>query len=170
MALLTAKDDEHAMDQAKDLLRTQAYGNYKLSAVEKHEPIKMKMKEDVTTDMLSGRETGGHSNGLKSFKVRLQDQIKAPEEEKPSTTKARSSIATHDNENVTAKIDKPFEDSFAESTEKDKPPFDGPYTKAKGNIKDKSGAIHTPMSRAKDLAKTAMKKIKSETMMGKISN
>jgi hypothetical protein len=132
------------------------------------------VKEDVTTDMLSGRETGGHSNGLKSFKVRLQDQIKAPEEEKPSTTKARSSIDTHDNENVTAHLDKkyakPFEGSFAESTEKDKPPFDGPYTKAKGNIKDKSGAIHTPMSRAKDLAKKAMNKIKNETMMGKISN
>ena len=46
-------------------------------------------------------------------------------------------------------------------------PIDPPYTKAKGNIKDKSGAIHTPMSRARDLAKTAMKKVKSEMMMGK---
>ena len=56
----------------------------------------------------------------------------------------------------------------AEAVEKDnKPPFDPPYTKAKGNIKDKSGAIHTPMSRARDLAKTAMKKVKSEMMMGK---
>jgi hypothetical protein len=54
----------------------------------------------------------------------------------------------------------------AESVDKDKPPFDGPYTKAKGNIKDKSGAIHTPMSRARDLAKTAMKKVKTE-MLGK---
>ena len=47
-----------------------------------------------------------------------------------------------------------------------KPPFDGPYTKSKGNIKDKSGAIHTPMSRARDLAKNAMKKVKTE-MLGK---
>ena len=54
----------------------------------------------------------------------------------------------------------------AESVEKDKPPFDGPYTKSKGNIKDKSGAIHTPMSRARDLAKNAMKKVKTE-MLGK---
>ena len=54
----------------------------------------------------------------------------------------------------------------AEAVDKDKPPFDGPYTKAKGNIKDKSGAIHTPMSRARDLAKTAMKKVKTE-MLGK---
>ena len=44
MALLTAKNDQEAMEQAKDLLRTHAYRHYKLSAVEKHEPIKMKMK------------------------------------------------------------------------------------------------------------------------------
>jgi hypothetical protein len=37
-------------------------------------------------------------------------------------------------------------------------------------VKDKSGAVHSPMSRAKDLAKKAFKKVKNETMMGKISN
>ena len=46
-------------------------------------------------------------------------------------------------------------------------PFDGPYEKnkgdEKGNIKDKSGAIHTPMSRAKDLARQAFKQIQSKT-------
>jgi hypothetical protein len=48
MALLTAKNDEDAVSQAHDLLRTDAYRNYKLSAVEKHEPIKnIKMKEEV---------------------------------------------------------------------------------------------------------------------------
>ena len=46
-------------------------------------------------------------------------------------------------------------------------PFDGPYTSTKKNVKDKSGAVHTPMSRAKDLAQQAMKRVKSETMMGK---
>ena len=39
-----------------------------------------------------------------------------------------------------------------------KVPFDGPYTKVKNTVTDKSGAKHTPMSRAKDLARTAMKK------------
>jgi hypothetical protein len=38
------------------------------------------------------------------------------------------------------------------------PPFDGPYTKTPGTVKDKSGAVHTPMSRARDLARQAMKK------------
>lgn len=41
----------------------------------------------------------------------------------------------------------------------DNVPFDKPYTTTKGkNVKDKSGAIHTPMSRARDLARAAMKK------------
>jgi len=48
-------------------------------------------------------------------------------------------------------------------------PFEGPYTKNPKNVKDKSGAVHTPMSRAKDLARQAFKKLKKETMMGKIS-
>jgi hypothetical protein len=43
-------------------------------------------------------------------------------------------------------------------------------TDKQGNVKDKSGAVHTPMSRAKDLARQSLKKLKSETMMGKISN
>ena len=45
-----------------------------------------------------------------------------------------------------------------EDKKKEDPPFDGPYTKTPGTTKDKSGAVHTPMSRAKHLAKMAMKK------------
>lgn len=50
---------------------------------------------------------------------------------------------------------------------KEDPPFDGPYTKTTGNTKDKSGAVHTPMSRAKHLAQQAAiaiakKKVKEE--------
>jgi hypothetical protein len=49
----------------------------------------------------------------------------------------------------------------------DDAPFDKPYTTNKpANVKDKSGAVHTPMSRAKDLARSAMKRLKSE-MLGK---
>lgn len=42
-------------------------------------------------------------------------------------------------------------------------PFDGPYTKTKKDVKDKSGAVHTPMSRAKDLARSALKSVQSKT-------
>ena len=39
-----------------------------------------------------------------------------------------------------------------------KPPFDEPTRKARGTVKDKSGAVHTPMSRTKDIAKKAARK------------
>ncbi len=39
-------------------------------------------------------------------------------------------------------------------------PFDGPYTKSSDTVTDKSGAKHTPMSRARHLARQAMKKQK----------
>jgi hypothetical protein len=42
-------------------------------------------------------------------------------------------------------------------------PFEGPYTKTKKNVKDKSGAVHTPMSRAKDLARSALKSVQDKT-------
>lgn len=45
-----------------------------------------------------------------------------------------------------------------------------PWKKSPATVTDKSGAKHTPMSRAKDLARSAFKKLKNETMMGKISN
>ena len=39
-----------------------------------------------------------------------------------------------------------------------KVPFDEPTRKAMGKVKDKSGAVHTPMSRTKDIAKKAARK------------
>jgi len=49
-------------------------------------------------------------------------------------------------------------------------PFDKPYKTMPKDVTDKSGAKHTPMSRARDLARQSFKKLKKETMMGKISN
>jgi hypothetical protein len=49
-------------------------------------------------------------------------------------------------------------DEIGGGSSKNDVPFDGPYTKTSGTVKDKSGAVHTPMSRARDLARQAMKK------------
>ncbi len=49
-----------------------------------------------------------------------------------------------------------------DEAKKEDPPFDGPYTKTPATTKDKSGAVHTAMSRAKHLAKQAMKNVKEE--------
>ena len=59
------------------------------------------------------------------------------------------------------KMGKPMKNP-ALGEEKDKPPFDGPYKKAKGTITDKSGAKHTEMSRARDLAQKGLKTLKKE--------
>ena len=40
----------------------------------------------------------------------------------------------------------------------DDPPFDKPYTNKPSTVTDKSGAKHSPMSRARDIARTAAKK------------
>jgi len=101
----------------------------------------------VTTDTLAGPVKGGKPNQHSSIKVKLKSEAVNEVMDEPKyslSIQARQKKADDAN----------------------KPPFDGPYTKAKGNIKDKSGAIHTPMSRARDLAKNAMKKVKTE-MLGK---
>lgn len=43
-------------------------------------------------------------------------------------------------------------------------PFDGPYTKTPATTTDKSGAVHSAMSRAKHLARQAMKNVKEEVV------
>jgi hypothetical protein len=60
----------------------------------------------------------------------------------------------------------PESDTVPFVTNAEQPPFDGPYKKIGSTVTDKSGAKHTPMSRAKDLARQAMKRIKTE-MLGK---
>jgi predicted secreted protein len=60
----------------------------------------------------------------------------------------------------------PESDTVPFVTNAEQPPFDGPYKKIGSTVTDKSGAKHTPMSRAKDLARSAMKRIKTE-MLGK---
>ena len=199
MALLTAKNDQEAMEQAKDLLRTHAYRHYKLSAVEKHEPIKMKMKmkEDVevlqdksghkiTTDMLRGRVEGGKLNSFKNFKVNL---VTSGEEDIPKETDKGED--TREKQKITTNpgpVDIKFDDKLGhptvqshyssehqithEQVQVDEKVIAGTpgWEKMPKNVKDKSGAVHTPMSRAKDLARKSFKKLKKETMMGKISN
>jgi hypothetical protein len=139
--------------------------------------------EEVTTDMLSGREKGGKANSFKSFKLQLRTdgEMKGPDADEPAKTKARASVDTNDNTSVTPKLDDklatPPKVRAEEVEQVEEKVIAGTPgwekikgTDKEGNIKDKSGAVHTPMSRAKDLARQSFKKLKKETMMGKISN
>ena len=143
-----------------------------------------KMKEEVveegmmdTVKKVGGKvlKTLGHGSDA-DMRKDLQRKMGVPQTgEKPKKEAVDRGQATTDTLAGRVKGGKDNEHSSikvklkAEAVEKhdDKPPFDGPYTKAKGTIKDKSGALHTPMSRARDLAKTAMKKVKKEMMIGK---
>jgi hypothetical protein len=118
----------------------------------------------ITTDTLAGRMPGGKINSFKSYKIGVKPSdkegdgsVKEVDCEEPDSTPARKSIHT--------------EEAVEEATIAGTPGWEKIKGADKqGNIKDKSGATHTPMSRAKDLARQAFKKIKNETMMGKISN
>lgn len=249
--------------------------------------------EEVTTDMLTGREKGGKSNSIKSYKLQLRTdgEMKSPQTEEPADTREKQKISTNpgpvdiklddkltgptpythfaNEKSITSGIkteavskllskirkntEKIHKDDIADFKSKivqakeeveyyeineEKPehthvahfedkngqwmakllinadhdghaidqaneasgkgPFGGlkvrkvervtkvmedveldeeswkketDWTPAKGDVKDKSGAKHTPMSRAKDLAKKAMKNVgkslNKETMMGK---
>jgi len=121
----------------------------------------------ITTDTLIGRMPGGKSNDFKSYKLRIRPLDKEGEKEpkdatpiaiQPDDTPARKSHET--------KQPLKLKEGKRPETD-DAPPFEGPYTKIPSNVKDKSGAIHTPMSRARNLAQAAMKKLKTE-MMGKL--
>lgn len=48
-------------------------------------------------------------------------------------------------------------ESSKDDSDDNDPPFDGPYTKTKGTVTDKSGAKHTDRSKVKHLAKQGMK-------------
>lgn len=112
----------------------------------------------ITTDTLAGRMPGGKTNSFKSFKTRVKALDKEgdgsseePECAEPESTPARRSIKAEEVEQVEEKV-------IAGTPG---------WKEMKKDVKDKSGAVHTPMSRAKDLARSAFKKIKNETMMGK---
>jgi hypothetical protein len=114
---------------------------------------KQAMKEDaaeddfpITTDTLAGRVPGGKANSFKSYKVRLKPldkeemNMKIPELDVPEVSKAEKSIK-------------------AEATIAG---LSG-WKKVKKDVEDKSGAVHTPMSRARDLAQMAFKKVQDKT-------
>ena len=108
----------------------------------------------ITTDTLAGRLPGGKSNSFKSFKTRVKALDKEgdgaagkPTCDEPEMTAAQKSIKA--NEEVEA---------IEEVTIAGTPG----WKEMKKDVKDKSGAVHTPMSRAKDLARSAFKKLKKE--------
>jgi hypothetical protein len=104
----------------------------------------------ITTDTLAGRMPGGKSNSFKSFKTRVRPLDKE---------------GNHKPEDDTPKIIQPQETSARKSHEVKEATIAGTsgWEPMKKDVKDKSGAVHTPMSRAKDLARQAFKTVQNKT-------
>jgi hypothetical protein len=105
----------------------------------------------ITTDTLAGRMPGGKSNSFKSFKTRVKPLAKQEgETETPDTNSAEKTSAR-----ASIKAEEVQVEATIAGTSGWEP--------MKKDIKDKSGAVHTPMSRAKDLARQAFKTVQNKT-------
>jgi hypothetical protein len=105
--------------------------------------------QTTTKDTLEGRKKGG---GLNQHGPDRKVRLKAEETEEVDESKRPTDSVPF----VTNEEDKP-EGSWRKES---------PWKPSKGTVTDKSGAKHTPMSRAKDLARKSFSKIRKETMMG----
>ena len=107
-----------------------------------------KMKEEVETTNESSAY-GRISSRFKTFSGRSLDA--AAKEHGDEAKKLQKEIEAQQKEIDRRKA------AMKEEVKPMKPPFNAPYKKATGEVKDKSGAVHTAASRAKHLAKTGMK-------------
>ena len=131
---------------------------------------KQNEEADATTDGLEGRKDGGDENTFTHFKKKIKGDVQPDpkEDNDPEETSARVSIKAKPTDNLTlqkvknqdAKLGRPTpQDHVKEATIAGSPG----WKEMKKDVKDKSGAVHTPMSRAKDLARQAFKKVSDKT-------
>lgn len=114
----------------------------------------------ITTDTLAGRMPGGKMNSFKSFKTRVKPLDKEGDGEVKAADCGCDAEETPARKSIVAKEEvEQVEEATIAGTPGWEPIKGADKT---GNIKDKSGAVHTPMSRARDLARQAFKKIKNE--------
>jgi hypothetical protein len=150
-----------------------------------------KTADKITTDTLAGRVAGGKLNSFKNYKVDLTTSgteavpkefdvgVDAKDKQKhmgdagkPFDIKMDDKLSTPPQKYFSS--DKKTTSEAVEEVDEvvihGMPGFKKiKGADEKGNVTDKSGAVHTPMSRAKAAAKLSFAKLKQE-MLGKISN
>ena len=143
----------------------------KFASLDKHLGT-LKEEADVTTDTLAGRKSGGDENSFTHFKKKIKGTVQAdPKEHDPEETSSRISIKAKPTDNLTLqklnKLDPKFGKTpgFSEEVEVDEATIAGTsgWKETPKNVTDKSGAVHTPMSRAKDLARSAFTAVQNRT-------
>jgi hypothetical protein len=112
----------------------------------------------ITTDTLAGRMPGGKMNSFKSFKTRVKPLDKEGDDSEKTADCGCDAEETPARKSIMAKEE-------AEQVEEKVIAGVGGWEKSPGKngvVTDKSGAKHTPMSRAKDLARLAFKKVQKD--------
>ena len=139
-------DNPKFAGKSKAERKKMALGAYYGAQKEGYEPS----DAPITTDTLAGRMPGGKINSFKSYKLRVRpldkEGVHKPEDDTPEAVKIQKTPAMKSHEVHEATI---AGTSGWEPMKKD--------------AKDKSGAVHTPMSRARDLAKSALKRVQDKT-------
>jgi hypothetical protein len=176
--LINADHDGHAIDQANAASGKGPFGGLKVRKVERVTKVMEEKEHDDEKD---------HEDEKEDKKL-IKKMIKKDcmkEEELDEAMDTRSDIPAAlrkkrgDKPLTPAELKAPKKDTISapgrvgKIGEEDKKSWrkETDWAPAKGDVKDKSGAIHTPMSRASHLAKQAMKNVgkslNKETMMGK---
>jgi hypothetical protein len=174
-----ASDFEHMSDRARTPGMKQAAGmnaqRYKEKSWKRRDGLDKAVdrlsKEEVEMDeaFINGREYATHGLMHPDHASRPLHKVSGQTIDfyaHGSGDKVQGKVVYHDDKHVhikdtngkkhVFKISKDLPKTTNEDHKKDDVPFDGPYTKTPSNVKDKSGAVHGPMSRARDLARKAM--------------
>jgi hypothetical protein len=161
-ATVTAKEPSHAVSAAISHYKSQGY------TVHDHKYLG---EETIQEGRPSQRHPlEGHEYHKKSNDALIhiaKDAHAAAEAMKSHNTTAENKYRDQANDSATVRhfrktsgmpdwYKKKYGHMKEDTKQDNSPPFDGPYKKAKGDVKDKSGAIHTAQSMAKDAAHRGM--------------
>jgi len=153
---LTAEMSEEVVVEAK---------NQKPSSLDKFRKAsnEREKKHDDAEKKMTARHAAGKED-MKGSIDRLEKHLNKEEVQKADVP-AYLRKQRGDKPLTVADVKAPRKDSISAAAtlqkmknEETKPPFDKPYTTVKAVVTDKSGAKHGPMSRARDIARAAMKK------------
>lgn len=114
------------------------------------------MNSEMNEEVEQLDEVGDTKKGQKLLQMVNKRAVNRLTSKKADTdpSYAKKAQQTHLAADERLKEDTELEEAMSPAKQ-ETPPFDGPYKKAVGTVTDKSGAKHTPMSRARDLARNA---------------
>jgi len=145
----TLKEEYEQIHEISDKLA----GNY-LKKVNDKLIKKVGMKPDLYNHLEPKRQKGA-TRALNRLMKPVEEGTSADSDGGPPTP-AASTLTVTGQPKLTKTVGQTKMIPYVHEEKETKPPFDKPYTTTKAVVKDKSGAKHTPMSRARDLARKAM--------------